>query len=494
MVKARPGIMPPLVIDPASSLPLNAQLVASLRDAIRAGRLPPGRLLPPSREMALQLNIGRNTVVDAYSELVAEGLLQAHGRLGTFVAPQVMRTPTNDMARPRAVRRLVSRCVAARAPTQDWRLGQSGSQLLPLQVWRAACREAGRHLPPSDYGDPKGLAALRESIAGWLRRQRGTDHEASQIIVTQGTGAALEILARELVRQGDLCAVESPGYARAAAAFKAVGGTLLHVPVDEQGMRVDNAFAGPAPTVLHLTAAHQYPTGVRLSGSRRAELATLASRKGTLVIENEYDHEFIYEGQNHPALAATMPAHAVLVSTFAKAISPALRIGFIAAPSAVANALARSIERDRSHASWSIQVSLQWLIASGELQRHLRRVRRHHASQRDGLLAALKERCPAVRASGQQGGLHLVLTTGQSARDRQLAAQLGKLGVALETVREFGGNSDEVLLGYGHMDARDIEQAVGILGQALSLLQNAGRRVRQGEPKGAADNGARPRA
>ena len=494
MAKVRSGTLPPLVIDPASSLPLNAQLVSSLREAIRTGRLRPGRLLPPTREVALQLHIGRNTVVDAYSELVAEGLLEAHGRLGTFVAQQVKRTPAKDTTRPRAARRLGSRSVAALTPRQDWRLGQSGSQLLPLHVWRAACREAGRHLPPSDYGDPKGLAALRESIAAWLRRQRGTDHEASQIIVTHGTGAALEILARELIQPGDLCAVESPGYARAAAVFKAVGGTLLHVPVDEQGMRVENAFAGRAPTVLHLTAAHQYPTGVRLSGSRRVELATLARRKGTLVIENEYDHEFIYEGQNHAALAATMPAHAVLVSTFAKAISPALRMGFIAAPSTVANALAQAVERDRSHASWSLQVSLQWLLASGELQRHLRRVRRHHASQRDALLAALRERCPTVRASGQQGGLHLVLSTGQPARDKQLAAQLGKLGVALQTVRKFGGNSDEVLLGYGHMDAGDIEQAVGLLGQALSMLQNAGRRVRQGELKGAVDLGSRLRA
>jgi GntR family transcriptional regulator/MocR family aminotransferase len=477
MAKTLRNPLPPLALDAGAPLPLHAQLAASLRDAIRNGVLPPGRLLPPTREAALQLGMGRNTVVDAYSELVAEGLLEARGRLGTFVASRLTRASATETPHPRAVRRLANKSAAAGAPTQDWRLGQSGSQLLPLQVWRAACREAGRHLPPPDYGDPRGLPALRESIAAWLRRHRGTDHDASQIIVTHGTGSALELLARVLVRPGDLCAVESPGYARAAAAFNAAGGAVLHVPVDEHGMRVDKAFADRAPAVLHLTPAHQYPMGVRLSGARRAELAALTIRRGSLVIENEYDHEFIYEGQNHAALAVSLPAHTVLVSTFAKAISPALRMGFIAAPQAVADALAQLIERERLHASWPVQVSLQWLLASGELQRHLRRVRRHHASQRDRLLLALRKACPDIQVSGQEGGLHIVLTMGHPTFDQGLAEQLGRLGVAHQTVRQFGGRDDQLLLGYGHMDAREIEQAAGLLAQALSRLRRRHRRA-----------------
>ena len=466
VAKALRSALPPLALDATAPQPLNAQLAASLRDAIRHGRLAPGRLLPPTREAALQLGIGRNTVVDAYSDLVAEGLLEARGRLGTFVASQVRRAATTEAPRPRAVNRLKRQAAVAGAAVQDWRLGQSGSQLLPLQTWRAACREAGRHLPPSDYGDPRGAAPLREAIAAWLRRHRGADHDARQIIVTQGTGAALELLARVLVRPGDLCAVESPGYPRAAAAFQAVGGTVLHVPVDGQGMLVSQAFAHRAPTVLHLTPAHQYPLGVRLSGVRRAELTALVTRRGSVVIENEYDHEFIHEGQNHAALAASLPLHTVLVSTFAKAISPALKIGFIAAPPTVADALAQVIERDGLHASWPVQMSLQWLMTSGELQRHLRRVRRHHASQRNRLLPALKLACPDISFRGQEGGLHIVLTMGDAKLDKQLARQLHKLGVMFQTIKQFGGHGDEVLLGYGHMDAHEIERAVELLSQA----------------------------
>jgi GntR family transcriptional regulator/MocR family aminotransferase len=481
MAKALRNALPLLALDPTGKRPLNARLAAALRDAIRHGQLAPGRLLPPTREAALQLGIGRNTVVDAYSDLVAQGLLEARGRRGTYVASQVTREAAADAApKPRVVRRLKRQPLMTGTAVQDWRLGQSGSQLLPLQVWRAACREAGRHLPPSDYGDPQGVAPLRKAIADWLRRHRGTDYDARQIVVTQGTGAALELLARVLVRPGDLCAVESPGYARAAAAFEAAGGSVLHVPVDGQGMLVSQAFSGGIPALLHLTAAHQYPSGVRLSGQRRAELASLVTRRGSLVIENEYDHEFIYEGQNHAALAASLPAHTVLVSTFAKAISPALRIGFIAAPDAVAAALAEAIERNRLHASWSVQMSLQWLLASGELQRHLRRVRRYHASQRDRLLSALAQVGPDVRFRGQEGGLHIVLTMGDPTRDEQLARRLHRLGVAFQTIREFGGDSDEVLLGYGHMSASEIEQAAGLLHEALAGLgtgQRAARRL-----------------
>jgi GntR family transcriptional regulator / MocR family aminotransferase len=311
---------------------------------------------------------------------------------------------------------------------------------------------------------------LREAVAAWLRRHRGTRHEAAQIVITQGAGNAVELLARVLLRPGDLCAVESPGYPRALAAFESVGGTILRVPVDEQGAIVSTAFAKAAPSVFHLTPANQYPLGGRLSGLRRAELAALVSKAGTLVIENEYDHEFIYEGQNHASLAAALPQHTVLVSTFAKSISPALRIGFIAAPQSVAEALSSMIAKEGLHASWPVQVSLQWMLASGELQRHLRRAKRHHASQRDRLLAAIRKSCPELQVRGTEGGLHLVLSLGRRELDRKLAKELRLKGVVLQSVSDFGGDTDEVLMGYGHMDEAEGLVATDLLGEACAAI------------------------
>lgn len=465
------SVLPTLAVDDPSQ-PRNAQLASALSQAIRDGRLPAGSRLPPTRDAALQLGLGRNTVVDAYAELTAEGLLESRGRLGTFVAPRARAATRPTAVTPRVVRRLPPRPAASTAASQDWRLGQSGAQLLPLEVWRAACREAGRHLPPADYGDPKGLPALRESIAAWLRRHRGTQHEAAQIVITQGAGSAVELLARTFVRPGDLCAVESPGYPRALAAFELAGGTVVRMAVDEQGADVRAAFAHSAPCVLHLTPANQYPLGGRLCGPRRAELARLASKSGSLVIENEYDHEFIYEGQNHAPLAASLAEQTVLVSTFAKSVSPALRIGFVAAPHRVADALAATIAGEAQHASWPVQVSLQWMLASGELQRHLRRARRHHASQRAHLLAAIRQSCPELQVRGMEGGLHLVLTLGRRELDRKLANKLRARGVVLQTVGDFGGDTDEVLMGYGHMERAGTEVAAQLLRDAyVSCLQ-----------------------
>lgn len=462
----------PTIVAGEPSQSRTARLVLALAQAIRDGSLPAGLRLPPTRDAAFQLGLGRNTVVEAYAELIAVGLLESKGRLGTFVARRANAVLRPTASPPRVVQRLPPLPSVQTGKSQDWRLGQSGTLLLPTEVWRTACREAGRHLPPSGYGDPQGLLTLRESIAVWLRRHRGTQHEAGQIVITQGAGNAVDLLARVLLRPGDLCAVESPGYPRALAAFESVGGTILRVPVDEQGAVVREAFANVKPCILHLTPANQYPLGGRLSGARRAELATFLAKAETLVVENEYDHEFIYEGQNYAPLAASLPEQTVLVSTFAKSISPALKIGFIAAPQRVANALAATIARESQHASWPVQVSLQWMLASGELQRHLRRARRHHASQRDHLLDAIRQPRTGLQVHGTEGGLHLVLTLGSKELDRKLANELRRRGVMLQTVREFGGDTDEILMAYGHMEFAEIQAAADMLGQACSYVGN----------------------
>ena len=462
-------VLPAVAIDAAAG-PLTTQLARALEEAIRSGQIAAGTRLPPSRDAAVQLGVGRNTVVDAYAELLAHGLVETRGRHGTFVAAPPRQAARAHAAPPRLLRRLDTAADRPSAPAQDWRLGQSGAQLLPLRAWRTACREAGRKLPPAGYGDPRGDAGFREAITDWLRHERGAHVDPRQVIVTPGTAAGLDLLARVLVRPGDVCVVERPGYPRAAQALAAAGAVLRPVAVDTQGLRVDEAFAAGPPALLHLTPAHQHPLGGRLSGARRRALAALVLKHGCLVLENEYDHEFVHEGQNHPPLAAALPGHAVLLGTFAKAVSPALRLGFLAAPPGVADALAVAIEAERSHAAWPAQATVQWLLRSGELQRHLRRVRRHHAQQRAQLLALLQKRCPALQVSGQQGGLHLVLTLGNARQDRALAAHLRRQQVRFQTVRDFGGEDgdaavDAILLGYGHMRPQDLQRAVAVLAQ-----------------------------
>jgi GntR family transcriptional regulator / MocR family aminotransferase len=447
---AQKAVLPEVLLDFDAGQALNEQLTQALRQAIAQGVLRAGIRLPPSREAAQQLGLGRNTVVDAYAQLFAEGLIETRGRHGSFVtaSPSWLKSSPSVLKAQMpaaAIKRLHPTKANERTAITNWRLGQACVQLLPLRVWRAASKEAGRHLPPADYGDPRGLLALRTAIAYWLRKERGVHYEAQQIIVTQGAGTAIDLLMALLLRPGDVGAVECPGYLRAAAAVQSAGARLREVAVDAEGMLVHQAFEGKAPTLVHFTPSHQYPMGGRLSGARRRVIAQLALKHHSLLIENEYDHEFIHEGKNHTPVAASLPS---------------LRLGFVAAPQEVADALASKIERERLHVSWPVQCTVQWLLQSGEMQKHLRRVRRYYALLRADLLKQLAQKCPRLRISGHAGGLHLVIRCEKPTQTKLLMSRLQRQGVMFNRLKDFGGREDALLLAYGHMSESDIKHAV----------------------------------
>ncbi len=473
-VQASISVLPEITLNHGSELAIHRQLVDALKRHIQRGSLLPGSRLPPSREAALQLNVGRNTVVDAYANLMAHGLLESRGRLGTFITQPPKPTKTKALQEAHLIRRLPMPS-PGNAPKHDWRLGQACVQLLPWQVWRTAAREAGRHRPPVDYGDPRGTLQLREAVATWLARERGVNYSADHIIITQGAGQAIDLLARTLLRPGDHCVVETPGYLRAARAFEAAGARVSAVSVDAQGIDVQALSQLETPALIHVTAANQYPMGGRLSGARRRMLSDLALRQHTMLIENEYDHEFIYAGQNFSPLAATLPHHTALVSTFAKAISPSLRLGFVAAPLQVADALALAVEREHLHVSWPIQCSMQWLLESGELQKHLRRVRRHYAARRTNLLASLAQETPELIVSNHEGGLHLALRCRSQRATQQLMKELARRSVCFQTADDFALQplaASQFFLAYGQMSEEETKASIRVLKTALRAVGN----------------------
>lgn len=505
-----------LELDRHGGAPVFRQIAEGLRARIRSGALPAGTRLPPSRELAAQLATARNGVVDAYDELIADGLLEGRGRHGTFVASHAV-APSGDHAATVAAPMLFSRHVqaaAANARSQeevphspmvagryaagtgaapfdadarlagtsakkrplkaplDWRPGQAHAHTLPLDAWRAACREAGRTLPPQGYGDPRGDLGLRHAIAGWLSEHRSVQVTTEQIIVTQGTAQALDLIARALLQPGDACATEDPGYAGASLAFRRAGATLRHVPVDTDGMLIDPAFAGDiAPALLHITPTHQYPMGGRLSGPRRRALIDAAATCGALILENEYDCEFNYAGTRYPPIFASAPDRTMLLSTFSKAISPALRLGFIAAPAEAATLIANRVERERLHVSWPVQKIMESLIRSGELERHLRRVRRHYAAMRELIRGRLDRFDSRIELLGDEGGLHVVVRGRTHAIDRALQASLAAEGIRFDTVRDFATSCPDIdgfLLAYGHMDQTMLSASLDTLERCLS--------------------------
>ena len=478
-----------LELDRVSGGPVSRQIARQLREKIASHVVPAGTRLPPSRDLATQLTVARNCVVDAYDELVAEGILEGRGRRGTFVATSVSSVPATAV-QPTSAPLLLARISEdlRRVPERpegsghDWRPGQANARTLPLEVWRNACREAGRHLPPQSYGDPRGEPGLRRAIADWLGEHRSVNVGSEQIVVTPGTGHALQLAAQALLEAGDLCATEDPGYAGSTSAFLRCGAALHYVPVDAEGVVVDRIVRdGAVPVLAHVTPAHQYPMGGRLSGPRRRALVELARTHRMLILENEYDCEFHYAGTNHPPIFSHAPESTLLLNTFAKAVSPSLRLGFIVAPPAAAAALAALVERERTHVSWPVQKVVETLLVSGELDRHLRRVRRHYGDMRNAIRERLAPYADVVTLGGDEGGLHVVISGRNAALDRDLRAALRSCGVVFNDVRDFtmlGSDPGGFLLGYGHMDSHALTQSLDVLEACIQRIAPRRRRPR----------------
>jgi GntR family transcriptional regulator / MocR family aminotransferase len=434
-----------------------------LRHCIVGGQLAAGTRLPTSR-----------------------ALLLASGRLGTVVASGAA-APARKEARADVLPRLRQRLPAAQnsaashalssAPKLDWRLGQTNTDMFPVQVWRAACKEAGRHVPPLGYGDAQGDAQLRQSLSVWLQAKRSLAVPAQQIVVTAGAGQAMDLLARVLVKPGDLCAVEDPGYPRIVQALGQQSARLLRIAVDAEGARVDDLLEhSEFPSLIHLTAAHQYPMGGRLSAVRRATLLQAVRRHGSLLIENEYDHEFVHEGQRFAPLAASAPEHCIVVGTFARAISPALRLGFIAAPTDVVQAVAQLVEQEQLQASWPVQMSANWLLKSGELERHLRRVGKRYAAMRAQLKQQLKPLAPQIKLRGDEGGLHVVLDCGamSAVHYNTLCQNIHRHRILFDPIERFTGSVKQqqiILVSYAHMRAESLAQTTEFLIDALTAYR-----------------------
>jgi GntR family transcriptional regulator / MocR family aminotransferase len=454
-----------------------------LRQCIVGGQLTAGTRLPTSRALAAQLGMGRNGVVDAYASLTHEGLLLASGRLGTVVASgadapaRKARVDLLPLLRQRlqAAQNSAPSHVHSSALKLDWRLGQTNTDLFPVEVWRAACKEAGRHVPPLDYGDPQGDAQLRQSLSVWLQAKRSLTVAAQQIVVTAGAGQAMDLLARVLVKPGDLCAVEVPGYPRIVQALGHQSARLLRIPVDAEGARVDDLLEhSEFPSLIHLTAAHQYPMGGRMSAARRTALLQAVRQHGSLIIENEYDHEFVHEGQRFAPLAASAPEHCIVVGTFARAISPALRLGFIVASPDIVKAVAQLIAQEQLQASWPVQMSAYWLLKSGQLERHLRRVGKRYTAMRAQLKEQLKPLAPRIKLRGDEGGLHVALDcSAMPAADyRSLCQYLEQRGMLFDSIERYASSASQqqvILMGYAHWSDEVLDQSIRLLKSAAIL-------------------------
>ncbi|GAA3891942.1 PLP-dependent aminotransferase family protein [Streptomyces lacrimifluminis] len=412
-----------------------AALTRALRDAVRSGRLVPGTLLPPYRSLAADLGVARNTVADAYAELVAEGWLTARQGSGTRVAERAEPVRTASRVPVKAPPR-------ARGPRHDLRQGKPDASEFPRSAWLASYRRALQQAPNEAFGpgDPAGRVELREALAEYLARARGVRTEPARIVICSGFAHALRLLfggtsgggSTDAVLRGPL-AVEAYGLGFHRDLLTAAGVRTVPLPLDEDGARV--GLLDRERAVL-LTPAHQFPTGGPLHPERRAAVIDWARARGGLILEDDYDGEFRYDRRPVGAVQGLDPERVIHLGSVSKSLSPALRLGWMVLPERyVEPVLALKGERE-GWASALDQLALADFLGSGSYDRHVRRMRQRYRRRRDRLVAALAAHAPHVEVTGVAAGLHAVLRL-PPGTERSAVKAAAWRGIALDGLTEF---------------------------------------------------------
>lgn len=416
--------------------PRYRQLYRGLREGILDGRLASSERLPATRGLARTLGVSRNTVLQAYEQLIAEGYLVSRPGAGTFVAGGLV--PASEgaphRAPPAAAPRLSDYARAARrivpphylqardpvGPAVDFQYGIPLVDETSMRLWRRCLARRVRGLPP-DYPPVRGLPRLRAAVAEHLRRRRGMRVDPDCIVIVNGSQQALDLVARMLLGADTAVAIEEPHYPGARHIFAATGTRLIPCPVDGEGF--DTACLDTLPETVRLvyvTPSHQFPTGGVLPLRRRLDLLQWAARANVFIVEDDYDSDYVYESQPLESMQALDASGRVIyVGTFAKVLAPALRLGFLVVPEALLESVvAAKWLSDRGTAPLE-QAVLADFVEAGHFDRHLRRMARRLESRQRTLVQSLqREFGDDARVSGARAGMHLTLWLPRLPRER----------------------------------------------------------------------------
>ncbi|MBI5303903.1 MAG: PLP-dependent aminotransferase family protein [Chloroflexi bacterium] len=473
---------------------LHRQLYYRLSHAILTHRLAPGVRLPPTRALAAELGVSRNTVVNAFEQLLAEGYIEGKVGSGTYVShalpDQVLQVRAQSSAPSRAMlaRATLSKrgAIMASAPARDWqdsdkprafRPGIPALDEFPFAMWRRLAHKRWRDLPRDalGYGEPAGYRPLRESIAAYLGASRGVRCDPEQVIVVAGSQQALDLAARLLLDSGDIAWIEDPGYRGARGALLAAGARLVPVPVDAEGLRVEVGVAKNADARLaYVTPSHQYPLGVTMSLARRLTLLEWATHSNAWILEDDYDSEYRYAGRPLTALQGLDNAQRVIyIGTFSKVLFPALRLGYLVVPPNLVDAfVAARAMADRQSPTLD-QAVLADFIAEGFFARHVRHMRTLYAERRAALVDAVaRELGGLLEITSEEAGLHVLARLPKGVDDRVISRRAAKHNVETPALSDYalarlarGG----LVLGYAAVNAREIREGVRQLASACSF-------------------------
>jgi GntR family transcriptional regulator/MocR family aminotransferase len=448
----------------ADAAPMHRQLERELRAAIRSGRLAPEVALPATRTLAMQLGLSRGVVVEAYEQLVAEGYLTSRHGGGTWVAPRGSE-PEHQPDAPRT---------PAGEPRIDFSYGHPDVTQFPRGAWLRSLRRVLNEAPSSrlSYLDARGASELREALAAYLNRVRGTEAKADRIVITNGFAQALS-LAIEVVKGtgGRRIAAEDPGQTDTAAVVHRHGLRLVAVPVDPDGLVVE-ALQHSAADAVVVTPAHEFPTGAVMSAERRAALVAWAAANRSVVIEDDYDAEYRYDREPIGAVQGLAPEHVLYAGSASKTLAPGLRLGWLICPARLVRPIADAKEASDRGSAGLEQLAFADFLGRGEFDRHLRRMRPIYRRRRDALLDGLHRDLPELRPVGASAGLHVAAWLPVDVDEAALIGRAAALGVRVSGLAKYHFDPTRIggglLFGYGGLTEAEISEGTRLVAQALA--------------------------
>lgn len=485
----------PLSLDPAADTPLFVQISQALAADIARGRLKPGDALPGSRSLAESLGVHRSTVVAAYAELTAQGWTAAKPGGATYVAASspepkprrftaksserdgIARTPGYPVAPPPIAK--LPQVEVPRGGLVMWG-GSPDLRLIPVDTLARAYRRVTRLRGKSLLGYSPHFAGhpdLRRAVASLVSSARGLADDPDSVLITRGSQMALDLTARSLIEPGDVVAVEALGYPNAVNVFRRAGAKIVPIPLDRHGLDVSALARVVRETKLRLvyvTPHHQYPTTVTLAPTRRLALLELARRERFAIVEDDYDQEFHYDGRPVLPLASSDPhGNVIYIGTFAKSLAPGLRLAFVVAPRAVLERMTAERALVDRQGDAILECAVAELLEDGELQRHVRRMRRVYHHRRDAFCAVMERELGHVLSYQRPlGGLQLWADVAPDVNIEGWHARARERGVLFQIGRQFtldGSAVQSVRLGYAYLDEKESATALRRLAECLPV-------------------------
>jgi GntR family transcriptional regulator / MocR family aminotransferase len=480
-------------LERSGTVPLYTQIERFLLCAITSGNLPVRTRLPSARQLAADLGLSRMTVETAYAGLEAEGLVTREIGRGTFVLPPASPAmPQGDSPEswPQWQRDLTVSCAswrdAAGAPSAGddairFDTGTGDARRFPVEELRrtmlSVLRRDGRSA--LEYGDPRGYAPLRKTMAQVLSAQ-GLQASENDVLITSGSQQGIALVAQLLLRPGDTVVVERPTYGAVLGLFRAIGLRIVDVPVDRHGMQVELLEAilqRSNPRLIYTIPNFQNPTGSCMSTQRRKELVLLAERYDVPVLEDDFVGDLRYDGRALPPLKALdRSSNVIYVSTFSKMLMPGLRAGLVLADGPVLEILSELKRLTDLATSNMIQRALDAYVSVGRYEAHLRRSRRVYAKRRDAMARAVERSLPAGTTFDMpSGGLFLWIRLPEGHSATAILARARARGVRIAPGGEFFADGEEgdrfIRLNFAAFTPEEIDHGVSEMGKAIGHLR-----------------------